>query len=177
MCRCDGGLTPLNMPATFTIQQAHNGDALAAFKALCAEYAASLQYTSECASLEHQGIDDELASLPGRYAPPAGRMLIALDPTGTPVGCVALRPLETGICEMKRMYIRPAVRGQGLGRELAVAIINAARETGYGAMRLDTGATMTAAASLYTSLGFRDIPPYNRDPTPGTRWMELRLDG
>ncbi len=157
------------------IEQAHHGTALAAFHALCSEYAQSLQYTAECESLEHQGIEDELASLPGRYAPPAGCMLVAFDVAGTPLGCVALRPFEPGTCEMKRMYVCPAARARGIGRALAIAIINAARSAGYRAMRLDTGASMTAAAALYESLGFRDIPAYNRDPTSGTRWMELAL--
>jgi GNAT superfamily N-acetyltransferase len=148
---------------------------IAAFRELCTEYARSLEYTAECASLEHQGIDAELAALPGAYGPPHGVMLLAFDDAVQSVGCVALRPIATDICEMKRMYVRPSARGLGVGRALARAIIDAARKARYHAMRLDTGASMTTATSLYQSLGFRDIPPYNRDPTPGTRWMELRL--
>lgn len=156
--------------------RAASGDAdVSAFGELCTEYARSLAYTAECASLEHQGIDAELAALPGAYGPPRGVMILALDPAGLAVGCVALRPLGADICEMKRMYLQPRARGCGVGRALAAAIIDAARGLNYRAMRLDTGASMTAAAALYRSLGFRDIPPYNRDPTPGTRWMELPL--
>lgn len=148
---------------------------VAVFRELCAEYAHSLEYTAECASLEHQGIDCELASLPGAYAPPRGAILIAYADDATAVGCVALRPLSESICEMKRMYVRPTGRGTGIGRLLAQGIIATARDLGYATMRLDTGASMAAAAALYENLGFRDIPAYNRDPTPGTRWMELRL--
>lgn len=159
----------------FEIRAAAGDHDVAAFRTLCTEYARSLEYTTECASLEHQGIDCELAGLPGVYAPPRGEILLAVDQSGDPVGCVAIRPLPGDVCEMKRMYVRPAARGHGVGRDLAVAVINAAQAMGYRAMRLDTGASMTAAAGLYQSLGFRDIPAYNRDPTPGTRWMELRL--
>jgi GNAT superfamily N-acetyltransferase len=148
---------------------------VAAFRDLCSEFARSLVYTAECASLEHQGIDAELAALPGAYGPPRGVILIAIDPRGSAVGCVALRPLAPNICEMKRMYVRPSGRGKGTGRALAKALIDWARGVGYHAMRLDTGASMTDATALYQSLGFREIPAYNRDPTPGTRWMELRL--
>lgn len=156
--------------------RAASGDAdVAAFRELCTEYAASLQYTAECASLEHQCIDAELAALPGAYGPPRGVIILAFDEAVQPIGCVALRPIAPDICEMKRMYVRPSARGVGIGRALARAIITAAREARYHAMRLDTGVSMTTATGLYRSLGFRDIPPYNRDPTPGTRWMELQL--
>lgn len=158
-----------------TIRAASGNGDIATFRDLCAEYARSLEYSAECASLEHQGIDRELASLPGAYAPPRGVILLARTGESAPAGCVALRPLADDVCEMKRMYVRPAARGRGVGRALAAAVIDAARSMNYRAMRLDTGATMTAAAGLYQSLGFRDIPAYNRDPTPGTRWMELTL--
>jgi len=146
-----------------------------AFRDLCTEYARSLDYTAECASLEYQGIDAELATLPGAYGPPRGVIFLAFDHAGSAVGCVALRPLLPDICEMKRMYLRPRARGSGLGRDLAATIIDAASHLHYRAMRLDTGASMAAASALYQSLGFRDIPAYNRDPTPGTRWMQLAL--
>lgn len=158
-----------------TIRQASTSDGIAAFRRLCLEYARSLEYTAECASLEHQGIGCELDSLPGRYGPPRGVILLGFDDQAAPVACAALRPLEDGVCEMKRMFVQPPARGSGLGRRLAEQLIAAARALGYERMRLDTGASMTAAAALYESLGFRDIPAYNRDPTPGTRWMELRL--
>lgn len=163
-------------PGSITIRTAMSPDEISAFRELCTEYARSLEYTAECASLEHQGIDAELAALPGAYGPPRGLILLAFDNTVQPVGCVALRPIAPDICEMKRMYVRPCARGLGVGRALARAIMDAARKVRYHAMRLDTGASMTTATSLYKSLGFRDIPPYNRDPTPGTRWMELQLE-
>jgi putative acetyltransferase len=147
---------------------------VSAFRTLCLEYAKTLEYTGECRSLEVQCFDTEMATLPGAYAPPRGEILLAWDGLD-PVGCVALRPLSDGICEMKRMYVRPAGRGKGVGRLLATALIDAARARGYRAMRLDTGATMVHAAALYRSLGFREIPAYNRDPVPGTMWFELTL--
>lgn len=159
----------------FEIRAAQGESDVAAFRLLCAEYAASLEYTTEYASLEHQGIDCELAGLPGAYAPPRGMILLACDSSGAAMGCVAVRPLSEDTCEMKRMYVRPELQGQGVGRALAVTVIARARQLGYAAMRLDTGASMTVAARLYESLGFRDIPAYNRDPTPGTRWMEPML--
>ena len=170
-----GILLSTDFPSPWTIRPAAGEADVAAFRELCAEYARSLEYTAECASLEHQGIDCELASLPGAYAPPRGEILLAFNSGVQPIGCVALRPLDQTVCEMKRMYVRPVGRGTGVGRSLALAIIDAARLRGYLAMRLDTGATMTPAATLYASLGFRDITAYNRDPTPGTRWMELGL--
>lgn len=168
-------MTSVPRAAGVTIRSAVSPADLALFRAVCLEYAATLEYTGECKSLEHQGFDAELAALPGCYARPRGEILLAVDGAGEPVGCVAMRPLSGDICEMKRMYVRPAGRGRGVGRVLAEGIIAAARERGYRAMRLDTGATMVAAAALYQSLGFRDIPAYNRDPVPGTRWMELTL--
>lgn len=146
----------------------------AAFGALCAEYGESLEYTAECASLEHQGFDYELRTLPGRYARPGGEILLACEGE-TAVGCVALRPLDGTFCEMKRLYVRPSHRGNGVGRRLADAIVQAGRDRAYTAMRLDTGQTMAVAAAMYRGMGFREIPAYNRDPVPGTVWMELVL--
>lgn len=161
--------------AVVNVRAVMNKGDLAAFRALCLEYANTLEYTRECKSLEYQGFDAEMAGLPGAYARPRGEILLAIDDAEGAIGCVAMRPLSEDICEMKRMYVRPAGRGRGVGRMLAEGIVAAARERGYRAMRLDTGATMVEAARLYESLGFRDIPPYNRDPVPGTRWMELTL--
>lgn len=147
---------------------------------LFVEYAQSLGF-----SLCFQGFDRELAALPGDYAPPAGRLLLAVvepevegtaSALGAVAGCVALRRLGEGTCEMKRLYVRPAFRGRGIGRALAGAAIAAAREMGYRRMRLDTiPAQMAAAVALYRELGFRDIPPYYENPIPGALCMELEL--
>ena len=129
-----------------------------------------------------QGFDRELAELPGRYAPPRGRTLLALH--GEPetelsdealAGCVALRPLDEHICEMKRLFVRPAFRGQGLGRRLALAVLDEARSIGYRTMRLDTLNTMTEAIALYKSIGFVEIESYYDNPIPCAVYMELVL--
>lgn len=156
------------------VREARSAAEVAAFASLCREYGATLQYTCECASLEHQGFDQELATLPGRYGPPSGVILLAWDGSDA-VGCVALRDLGAGCCEMKRMYVRPSHRGRGVGRMLGDGIVAKARILGYRAMRLDTGASMQVAAAMYRAMGFREIPAYNRDPVPGTVWMELTL--
>lgn len=147
----------------------HTDDRLPAVKILFEEYAASLEV-----DLSFQDFDSELAELPGDYAPPAGRLLLALD-GDAPAGCVALRPYEPGVCEMKRLYVRPAFQGTGLGRRLAEAIVAAGREAGYASMRLDTLPTMEAARSLYRSLGFEEIEAYRPNPVHGTTYFELRL--
>jgi ribosomal protein S18 acetylase RimI-like enzyme len=123
-----------------------------------------------------QGFAEELAGLPGDYAPPSGALLVARR-AGEAVGVVALRPLEPGIAEMKRLYVRPTVRGARLGRRLAVAILDEARRRGYRAVRLDTLHDMTAAHALYEALGFRRIAAYNDNPLDGVRFYELALAG
>ena len=120
------------------------------------------------------GFEQELAGLPGAYAPPGGRLLLARA-DGVPSGCVALRPFGPGRSEMKRLYVRPQFQGQGLGRQLAQAAIGAARETGYGTLLLDTLPRMTSAIALYASLGFLPRGAYSPDPTPGAICFELHL--
>ena len=121
-----------------------------------------------------QGFEQELASLPGDYAPPRGVLLVA-EVEGAAAGCVALHPLDAGTCEMKRLYARPAFRGRGVGRALAEGVIAEARRIGYGRMRLDTLPVMTEAQALYLRLGFVEIAPYRENPVPGARYMELSL--
>jgi len=125
-------------------------------------------------SLCFQGFDAELAGLPGDYAPPRGRLVLALI-GGRPAGCVALRPLFHRDAEMKRLYVRPTHRATGLGRALALHIIGEARAMGYEALKLDTLPQMTAAQRLYEKLGFRDTAPYNDNPVAGVRFMALDL--
>jgi len=122
-----------------------------------------------------QNFDKELAELPGEYVPPAGRLLLAVEDNQI-AGCVALRGIGEGSCEMKRLYVRPNFRGQGLGRDLAESILSAAREIGYERMRLDTlPGKMDLALAMYRSLGFREIDPYYPNPVVGAMFMELAL--
>ena len=147
-----------------------NGPALDQIRELFLEYARGLHF-----SLCFQSFDEELAGLPGAYAQPSGRLILC-EVDGRPAGCVALRSLEPGICEMKRLFVRPDFRGRRLGRQLAEHIILEAREIGYSAMRLDTiRGTMGEAVGLYRSLGFQDIAPYCENPIPDAAYMELRL--
>ena len=141
-------------------------------RSLLLEYGQSLSF-----NLCFQSFDQELAGLPGDYAPPSGRLLLA-EVEGQPAGCVALHPLagSADICEMKRLYVRPGFRGLQLGLQLVNAVVAAARRIGYRKMRLDTvGPVMQHAVALYRQLGFREIPPYRENPQPGTLYMELDL--
>jgi ribosomal protein S18 acetylase RimI-like enzyme len=126
-----------------------------------------------------QDFERELASLPGQYSPPTGRLLLASRPGpgrhDEPAGCVGLRKLEDGVCEMKRLYVRPSLRGEGAGRALVEKLISEARAMGYGKMRLDTLPTMLEAQTLYREFGFLETPAYLKNPTPNAICFELAL--
>ena len=135
------------------------------------EYASSIGI-----SLCFQKFDQEIATLPGKYAPPQGRLLLAREQDRV-AGCVALRPLTDGTCEMKRLYVRPEFRGLGLGRRLADEIVSTAKELGYRSIKLDTlPDRMGQALRMYKDMGFKDINPYYENPVAGACFMELQID-
>jgi len=142
---------------------------LAAARTLIREYGAGLGI-----DLSFQHLEEELAGLPGAYAPPRGALLLALVQE-QPEACVALRPLAEDIAEMKRLYVRPTRRGLGLGELLAQAIVAEAKRLGYRRMRLDTLATMAGAQAIYRRLGFKRIPAYYANPLPDVVYLELDL--
>jgi GNAT superfamily N-acetyltransferase len=143
----------------FSIEPVRTPDDLRAARALFREYESYIDI-----ELDFQDFEAELASLPGKYAPPAGELLLARDGLGKPVGCIAVRPLEDSVCEMKRLFVSPSGRGAGLGRALVDAILSEATRIGYREMWLDTLPTMTDAVRLYERLGFGPISPYNQSP-------------
>jgi len=196
--------------ACLRISRAESGEEVAHARELFLEYAKGLGV-----DLCFQSFDQELAGLPGDYAPPSGRLFLAyavkhaqaggigageannatvkdsgptkaiaafeergeapVMPGAQLAGCGALRRIDSATCEMKRLYVRAGFRGKGVGRALAVALINAAREIGYSRMVLDTLPSMSEAQKLYRSLGFREIPPYRHNPVPGALFLELLL--
>jgi putative acetyltransferase len=153
-----------------SFSQAETPTQIAEARELFLEYARSLGF-----SLCFQNFEKELANLPGDYAPPDGRLLLAAY-EGQLAGCVALHKLSTGTCEMKRLYLRSQFRGRQLGRVLADRIISEARHIGYQRMRLDTvEPVMKDAVALYRKIGFREIEPYCTNPIAGALYMELDL--
>jgi ribosomal protein S18 acetylase RimI-like enzyme len=155
------------------MRQASTPADLDAARAIVREYADGLGI-----DLCFQGIDEELAGLPGEYAPPRGALLLA-EVDGAIAGCVALRPLDTsdypGAAEMKRLYVRKAFRGFGLGRQLAEAVLDAARQAGHACVLLDTLSDMEAARALYEDLGFEPIEPYYHNPIAGAHYLKVDL--
>ncbi len=151
------------------ILQVQTGENLKFIKTLFKEYASSLDF-----DLDFQDFDKELANFPGDYAPPKGCLLLAKDEDKI-AGCVALRELSEGVCEMKRLYVKPQFRGLGIGKNLAEAIIQEAQKIGYTRIRLDTAPSMQEARALYMSLGFKKISPYRYNPIEGAEFMELSL--
>ena len=152
-----------------TIVRAETAEQLEEARRLIEEYVASLPV-----DVSYERVPEECARLPGEYGPPLGDLLLAME-GGEPVGCVALRPLDRETCEMKRVYLRPAWRGRGIGRKLTESILQAARRIGYRRMRLDTIPSLKPAIALYRSMGFRVIAPYRAIPTACAFFMELSL--
>ena len=187
--KAEGAASASSRVCRVELLHAESGPLLEVARELFAEYATSIADVAGC-SLQHQRFDAELAGLPGLYTPPRGCILVAQVPEGSggadvpsargiaSAGCIALRPLAAlgpGVCELKRMYVRPAFRGTGLGRALGERVIAFARAAGYTAMKLDTSTSMHAAIRLYTSLGFVPCERYNDDPMGDTLWFERRL--
>ncbi len=158
------------MKHPFKIAPVETDEALEEIRVLFREYEASLDF-----DLDFQNFEEEMANLPGKYAPPKGGLLLARA-GGEPAGCVALRMFEDGICEMKRLYVRPRFRGMQIGKALASAIAARAHRMGYGRMRLDTVGSMVRAKSIYKSMGFKEIAPYRHNPVQGATYLELAFD-
>ena len=155
----------------FQIAPVRTANDLASTIKLFRAYAASLDI-----DLSYQDFEEEMETMPGRYAPPAGELLLARDCNGTPLGCVGLRPIEPhGCCEMKRLYVSPEGRGSELGERLVAAVVREAERIGYHEMRLDTLPSMTEAIALYRKSGFEPIEPYYDTPVAGTIFMSRSL--
>ena len=160
----------MSMNARVTLWQAESEDDIEEVREIFREYESSLGL-----DLCFQGFEDELKNLPGKYAAPKGRLYLA-QVSNMVAGCIALRPLEPDVCEMKRLFVREEFRGLQIGRMLIERVIDDAREIGYTFMRLDTfPPKMGKAVQLYESYGFREIPPYYNNPNEGVLFMELRL--
>lgn len=152
------------------IHHAESPNSLKLVRELFLEYAHSLDV-----DLCFQDFSQELSDLPGKYARPAGRLLLASE-HGNALACGALRPNDDDVCEMKRLYVRPAARGKGLGVALIGELVKEARVIGYQRMRLDTLPSMTKAIALYRSLGFTEVAPYRYNPIPGSLFLEIDLN-
>lgn len=157
----------------FQVQPFAEPSELTRVRELFAEYARSLEI-----DLCFQNFEQELAELPGDYAAPRGTLMLAWS-QGELVGCCAMRPLDAvdypNACEMKRLYVRPSLRGSGLGRRLAEAVMEAAQQAGYTYMLLDTLSEMETARAMYQELGFTEIPPYYYNPIEGAHYLMARL--
>jgi putative acetyltransferase len=160
---------PHVVPDGTKLIEAESAGDLAHIRALFAEYGASLHF-----SLCFQRFEEELAGLPGAYARPEGCLLLALRGDEA-AGCAALRKIASGVAEMKRLFVRPAFRGKGLGRVLAEAILDEAAKAGYRSIKLDTIDSMKEAIALYRDLGFKPTSPYTHNPIPGALFMERSL--
>lgn len=154
---------------SLTILQAETHEQIETVRLLFLEYAKSLNF-----DLCFQGFDDELASLPGDYAPPDGLLLLAFYDDKV-AGCVGLRKVADRVCEMKRLWVRTEFRGKKIGRKLADEIIAEARKIGYQTMKLDTIDTMKKAIAMYKSMGFSETSAYRYNPVEGAKYMELKL--
>lgn len=167
------GSPVLPAPAAGEVRPAVFPAELEVARALFREYARSVD-----AAACFQELERELAALDLRYAPPAGRLLLALDARGEPVGCAALRALEDGRAEARRLFVRPSARGAGLGGALVLRLLEEARRAGHRSVVLETlPDEMATAVALYRALGFVEIPPYVARPVPGATYMELALHG
>ena len=161
----------MNEQPSFRIAPVRTANDLASTVRLFGAYASSLDI-----DLSYQDFEAEMEAMPGKYAPPAGELLLARDSNGTPVGCVGLRPIEPqGCCEMKRLYVSAEGRGFGLGERLVNAVVKEAKRIGYREMRLDTLPSMTGAIALYRKFGFEPIEPYYETPVIGTIFMRRSL--